>query len=78
MRKIIKCVVVFAIIFCSFISCGGSGGSSTAPTTPTVAAVTKSSGMFGGLMVSDQGETFMPMVSRDSSGNATGITGAVW
>jgi len=29
-------------------------------------------------MVSDQGETFMPMVSRDGSDKVTGITGAVW
>lgn len=78
------CVVLAALVLTLVGGCGGSSGGSSdgtttaAATTPSVAAVTKSTGAFGGLMVNDQGEALMPLVSRDVSGTATGITGALW
>lgn len=74
--------VLLGIILVLVSSCGGSSssdsGSTPTTTTPSVAAVTKSTGAFGGLMVNDQGEALMPLVSRDVNGVATGITGALW
>lgn len=76
-------VMLFAAVLLVVTSCGGSGGGGTSDgssttTTPSVAAVTKGVGAFGALMVNDQGEALMPLVSRSSSGTITGITGALW
>lgn len=82
MRRLYGVLLALALVLVN--SCGGGSSSvsdsakTTATTTPSVAAVTKSTGAFGGLMVNDQGEALMPLVSRDVSGTATGITGALW
>lgn len=82
MRRLYGVLLVLALVLVSSCGGGSSGVSDSATTkattTPSVAAVTKSTGAFGGLMVNDQGEALMPLVSRDVSGTATGITGALW
>jgi len=43
-----------------------------------VAAVPVDSGKFGALLVSSEGEQLLPVVTRDASGQATAVTGALW
>jgi hypothetical protein len=46
--------------------------------TPELAAIPLASSPFGALMVSEKGETLMPVVARDPSGRATGVSAALW
>jgi uncharacterized membrane protein YgcG len=72
-------IVPFAIgLLFMVVSCSTSSGAGTSTPNLPFAAVSQSSGPFGALMVNDNHETLLPMVSRDASGNATGITGALW
>ncbi len=68
------------LVLCVFpfgFSCGGGGSSDATPSaSPSVIAVSKSTGQFGGLMLNDQNEALMPIVSRNVSDTVTGIIGA--
>jgi hypothetical protein len=80
-------LILLPIVF----SCGGGGGGGGSTsngggggtTVPNYAAVLQKSfefgdAAFGALMLDTNGEMLLPTVSRDSSGNITGVTGAVW
>lgn len=75
-----------------FVSCGVMSGidtsfdtsdstnssSNSGTTTAKVAAVTRNTGTFGGLMINNKGEMLLPIVDRNLSGDATALSGVVW
>jgi len=65
------CTALLAVVVPAVVGCGGSDATKAS-------AVAVSSGAFGAMMVSSDGEMLLPTVSRDAQGRVTAVTGALW